>query len=92
MNGSLLLKKKVLFYRTKPDLILEKYDQKKGIKKPLLLMELKSATGDRLKNALHQITSNIQEWMDSTGDLDVYIVVQKATKKNSVFRISQQLR
>jgi hypothetical protein len=68
--------------KLKPDLTVEKFSQDQGFpeKTPVILMELKTLKGDRLENALHQTTKHIQSWMDLTGQIDLYIVIQKCTK------------
>ena len=59
---------------------MERFEQNNKRRVPTVLVEFKTSDGDRFEDALHQTATNLNVWMDSSGQLDVYIVVQKGTK------------
>jgi Holliday junction resolvase len=57
--------------RKRPDLVVQ------DMGTPYLLYEVKSSTGDRLEEALHQTASNLLAWADNYTDAAFYIIVQR---------------
>jgi hypothetical protein len=67
-----------LYSNKKPDLVVERLEGDKLV--PVLIVELKKSGGDRLEKALLQTTEGLHDWMDDSGFIDVYVVVQRGLK------------